>query len=1144
MTTPSRLRCLIFTALSALVLPAAAQTKPAIPAPAAATEASPAPDKEEAVVLSPFEVVSDNKGYFSPNTMSGTRFNTKLEDLASSMTVITKEQMSDFAMLDINDIFLYTAGAEGTGTYTDLAIDRNGSISDNVALNPTGANRLRGLAAANISFGNFETMGRVPVDPLNVEAVEVSRGPNSSISGLGNPAGTVNQVPAGANLTRDRAQTQFRADSYGGYRTSLDVNRVLLRNKLAVRGSAAFQHDGFTRKPSGVDTERYNAMVRYSPFRSTTISAGVQYFHQYGTRPNFTPPRDNISYWAQGGRPTWDPVAQVIHVNGTTIGPITASTFPTTFNGINIDYLNNSPLIAAGAVFVDRDGLKYWSAPSTFGNLTTGPISGAQTVRFLQSSGGAGIVGGKPGNQPLFTTTPTVRDKSLYDWSSINLASSNFDRDRVITSSAQLDQHFFGTGRQSLDGQAAFIREDSQRYRRDYVGGQNSQGQSGQLFVDVNEKLLDGSPNPFFLRPYMGNVQPATALSPAKWDSYRAQLAYKLDLTHEPGWLKWLGLHQLSGYDEYKYRINRTYNFRDGILDNHGWTSVVQNATQTALNNNPNIARTAIRYYVGDNQGGNVDYGPTDFKFGTYPFVWGSYPATPNPPIAGTGTFKSEPSLLGLAASSTGSAGSSNSKTILKALGWVVQSHFLDERIVTTFGVREDQQYQKAGYTGTGTATSQVVNPDGTTFNYDVIDHWTPGDYKYNSGKTKQGGAVLRPFRGLSFLERLNQSGTAGHLLADALRGLSLTYNESDSFRPVDPKVNLYLQPLPNPSGTGKDYGFWLNMADGRFVLRVNHWENKQLNKSGGDAGTIAQRALREDIPNSTNQAYILNVQATNWVTAVNPTWTPDQVANEVARQTGISTTRLAALLDQFNNISSTQDVTAKGTEIELNFNPTRYWTLAGSVTDTQSINTNVSTELEKYINERYAVWTTIKDQRTGQLWWTTNYGGSQTPQQNYAAYLDSPLHVIRQQEGKTNPQIRRYAAKLSTNYRLSGITEHSFWRNVNVGGAVRWEDRGAIGYYGLQKLPAIITDLDPKNPIYDKSNLGGGIRGNYYFDAFVGYRRRLWANKIGATFQLNVRNLQENGRLQPIAAFPDGTPSAYRIVDPRQFIITATFDL
>ena len=40
------------------------------------------------------------------------------------------------------------------------------------------------------------------------------------------------------------------------------------------------------------------------------------------------------------------------------------------------------------------------------------------------------------------------------------------------------------------------------------------------------------------------------------------------------------------------------------------------------------------------------------------------------------------------------------------------------------------------------------------------------------------------------------------------------------------------------------------------------------------------------------------------------------------------------------------------------------------------------------------------------------------------------------------------------------------------------------------------------------------------------------------------VRNHQEKGRLQAIGAFPDGTLNAYRIVDPRQFILTASFDL
>src|SRR5205085_235707 len=77
---------------------------------------------EEVLSLSPFEVVSDAKGYYASNTMSGTRFNAKLEDLASSITVMTKEQMTDFGMLDINDVFLYTAGTEGTGTFTDYTI--------------------------------------------------------------------------------------------------------------------------------------------------------------------------------------------------------------------------------------------------------------------------------------------------------------------------------------------------------------------------------------------------------------------------------------------------------------------------------------------------------------------------------------------------------------------------------------------------------------------------------------------------------------------------------------------------------------------------------------------------------------------------------------------------------------------------------------------------------------------------------------------------------------------------------------------------------------------------------------------------------------------------------------------------------------
>ena len=62
--------------------------------------------------------------------------------------------------------------------------------------------------------------------------------------------------------------------------------------------------------------------------------------------------------------------------------------------------------------------------------------------------------------------------------------------------------------------------------------------------------------------------------------------------------------------------------------------------------------------------------------------------------------------------------------------------------------------------------------------------------------------------------------------------------------------------------------------------------------------------------------------------------------------------------------------------------------------------------------------------------------------------------------------------------------------------------------------------------------------------DTNRGWLATVFSDRIGATFQFNVRSLNEGGRLQPIAVDPDGTPSSYRIVAPRQFILQASFDL
>jgi hypothetical protein len=105
------------------------------------------------------------------------------------------------------------------------------------------------------------------------------------------------------------------------------------------------------------------------------------------------------------------------------------------------------------------------------------------------------------------------------------------------------------------------------------------------------------------------------------------------------------------------------------------------------------------------------------------------------------------------------------------------------------------------------------------------------------------------------------------------------------------------------------------------------------------------------------------------------------------------------------------------------------------------------------------------------------------------------------------------------------------------VGGAVRWEDQAAIGFRGAApEADGVVRSLDVTRPIFDKARV--------YFDLSSSYNLRFANNAIRARVQLNVRNIFERGRLQAVAVNPDGQPYAYWIIDPRQFILTTTFDL
>ena len=228
----TKLRYLNFSpplvAAFALLLPMAYAQQAAPPAAGTTgTGAKPIPTearKDEVVQLSPFTVAADtDRGYQALNTLSGTRLNSKLEDLGASITVITKQQMQDTAVLDLNDVFLYEANTEGTGNYTQFTPNRNGGVIDGVAGDPATANRIRGVGSpisgsgVNLAIGNFSSNPRIPMDTYNIDSVEISRGPNSNLFGLGAAAGTVNLVQSKANLTRSHSGITLRVDNEGGH---------------------------------------------------------------------------------------------------------------------------------------------------------------------------------------------------------------------------------------------------------------------------------------------------------------------------------------------------------------------------------------------------------------------------------------------------------------------------------------------------------------------------------------------------------------------------------------------------------------------------------------------------------------------------------------------------------------------------------------------------------------------------------------------------------------------------------------------------------------------------------------------------------------------------------------------------------------
>ncbi len=1066
--------------------------------------ATPAPaggsTKVDVIELTPFEVsAGTERGYSASNTLSGTRMNSRLEDLAGSISVVTKQQLEDTAALDINDIFLFEIGTEGTGQFTDLTNDGRGDY-DNVAGNPTGANRMRGLSAATIAVGGFTASSTIPIDTYNIDAVEIARGPNSSLAGLSEGGGTVNLVTSRGNLSREVTTVVGRVDSYGGFRASLDLNRPLIKDKLALRFSAVYNEIGYVRKPSVERNNRQQISLTARPFTKTTISGSFERFSQYAQRANSLTPRDAVTPWIAAGSPTYDPISRTFQVRGVRSAPITnINQLPAGLSTIGSSNVRIGQYIDGDAIQFQMRGV----APNNT-NLNT-----SNTLTQVVQSNGINVAG------PLYKVAGSS-NQAFYDWEEVNLAASGFATGSAKIWNANIDQSIFNTPRNRTDAQFAWRREDQTSYQRQHIGQLDGVGTT--VLIDATERLLDGSPNPFVGRPYIGGVQPQSFRKPVFNDNYRVQLAHQLDLRKEANFLKWIGLHRGIVYGEHVTNFeapNNGYRYRDFV-------TTVGPLNPAGANRVRNESSTFTRYYMGDAAGGNIDYanaGPSKI-FGTFPvrFLEATPPTTGGDPTRWT-TLDSNVEERYFA------LGAQKRKT--NTQGFTLQSFLLKDHVVATYGKRDDRVF-----TSQQLAVPSLADgfPDESFL--DEKGHFGR-DKKWRDGATETRGLVARPFRSLPFLQEQGRTG-AGKAITEAVRGLSFHYNESNSFRPADVAYNVYLGELANPQAQTEEYGFSLNMFDNRFFMRLTHQETVQIDKRGG-TGVIGTRAVSIDfdIPGQTRN-FDLFQSATNWALQRNPALTPAQAQAQAAKDIGFPLEQIAAF--DGKSINDSSNALSRGWELEMQINPTRNWTMKVTANQQEAIDSGVSVHIQRYIEERLPIWTTIRNP-AGNLWWTTADGGD-VPSTYYFQNVRTPLDLAITTQGKKKPQTREYTFNFITNYRLAGIAGDRKWmRNMDVGGSWRWASKGAIGYLaGVPDSDGVVRRLDANKPVYDEARSS--------FDLSLSYRTRLFRDRIGARFQLNVRNVTENGSLRGVAVNPDGQYWQYRIIDPRQFILTTTFSL
>lgn len=1126
------------------------------PAPAAAETT----DDKETIVLSPFVVqAEEDTGYSATSTLAGTRVRTELKDVGSAIQVVTQKFLQDTNSRNAADLLVYTTSTEVAGQGGNFTGAGDTAVLDTTAYtSPNPNTRVRGLAAADNLRDFFLT--DIPWDSYNVGRVELQRGANSVLFGIGSPAGIINSSIDGATFRNDN-KVEFQLGSFGSHREVVSLNKVLIKDTLAVRLSVLNDGTKYKQKPAFRDDQRIFGALRWDPkvFNDdthTSIRVNYEKGDIEANQPRLTPPMDSITPWFSSmNRATF---AYQNSNNLTTFGnaqynPWLGAAGNRIWDGLAATFNADSP--TQGLIFAAnvRD---YPAADASRNNTVNGSYKGIQAYNSYASN--ARLTGYVI--QPF--KAKSLTDASIFDFYN-NLIEGDNKRNwnEFDAFNASIAQTFFND---KLGFEVAYDNQDATWAYRNAISGD-----AAAITIDVMSTFADGSANPNVGRAMLiaGGGSAGSGWTNRTRETVRAtafgELNFNDILGRDSTAAKILGKHNFTvAYTDYTDETLQK-NWVNWYINAGGYGPIDQTAVGQAGRD-----ATPVIYLSGDLRGTSsasglnltrvnasiVPQAGTVRQWDTNTMTFINYPVSFATPSQDSGPYTN----------------ASLNRNNIESKVAVWQAHLLNGILVPMFGWREDEAI--ALNAGTPSKTLGLVdslNPSTWHLPTDENDTANGRTWDVVTGKTKTYSLVAHVPKSLT--DRL-----PGKV------GVSFFYNKSENFQPDASRKDVLGASIAAPEGKTEDYGVTFTALEGRLALKVNRYETSVTNATlnSGGLGNVYLIGAGEAWGQAA--AYQLSINSGNWpgdgnygVTSAGSAfgaghilrWQPaDDPANHVIPGDNTSPYTQAAINAQYdiqrrstddwmanqlpasfqqawgmtgyatgsgswsqNTVHVTGDTMSKGTEFELIATDVLVKGLSVSLNaaKTDARRLSIAKAYSEWIEQRWVDYQgPMGDMR---LWgngnWALTVGSGGTVRDKFNNEVMPNYKLALALNGSNVPELRPWRFNTVANYTF----QEGRFKGANVGVSYRWQDKQVTGY----KLNAANDGYDIEDPYFGPTEDS--------VDLWVGFEKKI-TDRIKWRAQINVRDVFATKTLIPVTVQPDGSPGAYRIPEPRTWTFTNTF--